>query len=441
MQNPITPAPGGPGLAGSNPGVSDPGAVGPDGEPPREPVRAWPGYIADFLLDRGVTIGLVVLAVATGVATFVILARGAPFAIRSGIGVGLVWANLSVLLLLGLVLAGRLTRVVTERRRGAAGARLHVRLVLLYSGVAVAPSIVVAGFAVAFFHFGIQAWFNDPVRTAVTESLQVARGYLEEHRNNIRAVALEMANDINRSGQLLAIDPRDFARALAEQTTLRGLTDAVIYDAASEQVMASAGLFGGLGVTPPPRWAVAQALHGDVVVLDSAHGAGVRAVVALDSTPALVMMVGRPVDPEILNYMQRTEQAVSQYKRLDANRSWLQLAFAWIFAMVALLVLSAAVLIGLVMANQIARPIGRLIQAAERVRGGDLAVRVPEKPTDDEVAGLSRAFNRMTGQLAAQRGELMAAYRQIDERRRFTEAVLSGVSAGVIGLDPQGRIE
>ncbi len=152
-------------------------------------------------------------------------------------------------------------------------------------------------------------------------------------------------------------------------------------------------------------------------------------------------MIGRPVDPEILNYMHRTERAVDEYKRLDASRSWLQVAFAWIFALVALLVLSAAVLIGLLMANQIARPIGRLIHAAERVRSGDLSVRVPESTTEDEIAGLSRAFNRMTGQLAAQRGELMDAYRQIDERRRFTETVLAGVSAGVIGLDSKGRIE
>ena len=139
--------------------------------------------------------------------------------------------------------------------------------------------------------------------------------------------------------------------------------------------------------------------------------------------------------------MTRTEQAVSEYQQLDQNRSWLQIAFAWIFAIVALLVLLAAVLIGLVLANQIARPIGRLILAAERVRGGDLNVRVTEAPTGDELAGLSRAFNRMTGQLAAQRRELMDAYSQIDERRRFTETVLSGVSAGVIGLDASGRIE
>ena len=177
------------------------------------------------------------------------------------------------------------------------------------------------------------------------------------------------------------------------------------------------------------------------MVLAGGDGTRVRAVARLDSTPPLMLMIGRPVDPAILDHITRTEQAVAEYQRLDQNRSWLQITFAWIFAIVALLVLLAAVLIGLVLANQIARPIGRLILAAERVRGGDLAVRVAEAPTGDELAGLSRAFNRMTGQLAAQRGELMDAYSQIDERRRFTETVLSGVSAGVIGLDASGRIE
>ncbi|HEX5327336.1 MAG TPA: PAS domain-containing sensor histidine kinase [Acetobacteraceae bacterium] len=412
-------------------------------QPPavRAPRRSWPTRLADILLGKAVTIGLVVLALAVGISTFVMLARGEPYGVVPGAGVALVLANLSVLLLLGAVLAGRLTRVWTERRRGSAGSRLHVRLVLLYSFVAVAPSIAVAGFAVAFFHFGIQGWFNEPVRAAITESLQVARGYLEEHRDNIRAVALEMANDLTSAGAVLAGDPHSFAEVLGAQTTLRGLTEAVIYDPITGQVMASAGLLGGLGVEPPPAWANMQARKGDVVVINSGDGTRVRAVVQLNSTPPLLLMIGRPVDPQILRYMHRTEQAVAEYNRLDSNRSWLQIAFAWIFALVALLVLSGAVLIGLVMANQIARPIGRLIQAAERVRGGDLGVQVPESATEDEVAGLSRAFNRMTGQLAAQRAELMDAYKQIDDRRRFTETVLSGVSAGVVGLDSQGRIE
>ncbi|MGA8191863.1 MAG: PAS domain-containing sensor histidine kinase, partial [Acetobacteraceae bacterium] len=287
----------------------------------------------------------------------------------------------------------------------------------------------------------IQSWFNDPVRQAVSESLQVSRGYLDEHRNNIRSVALEMANDLTRAGQFLSADPSVFVEVLGTQTTLRGLTEAVIYDPLTGQVLAAAGLFAGMGVELPPTSMTLQAQGGDVAVLAAGDGTRVRAVVRLDSTPPLMLMIGRPVDPQILEHMERTEQAVAEYQRLDQNRSWLQIAFAWIFAIVALLVLMAAVLIGLVLANQIARPIGRLIHAAERVRGGDLHVRVAEAQTGDEVAGLSRAFNRMTGQLAAQRGELMDAYSQIDERRRFTETVLSGVSAGVIGLDASGRIE
>jgi two-component system nitrogen regulation sensor histidine kinase NtrY len=415
------------------------GVAGAPSLPRRQRFRVR--QVVDVALGKVVTLILAAFALLLGLVTFVLLAGGAPLGMRPHLAFGLVLANLIVLLALGAVLAGRLTRVWVERRRGSAGSRLHVRLVFLFSVVAVTPAIVVAVFATFFFDLGIQSWFNDRVRTALQESLQVSRGYLEEHRNNIRSDALGMANDLARAGPLLADDPNAFGEILATQTALRGLTDAVIFEPVTGQVLASAGLMAGFGVAPPPAWATQQARGGDVVVLGSEDSTRVRAVVMLDSTPALMLLIGRPVDPQILDHMSRTETAVAEYNRLDQNRFGLQITFALIFALVALLVLLAAVLIGLVLANQIARPIGRLIMAAERVRAGDLAVRVPEAATGDEVAGLSRAFNRMTGQLAAQRSELMDAYSQIDSRRRFTEAVLSGVSAGVIGLDEQGRIE
>ncbi len=118
------------------------------------------------------------------------------------------------------------------------------------------------------------------MRPALQESLQVSRGYLEEHRNNIRAVALEMANDLTRAGQFLSADPSAFAEVLGAQTTLRGLTEAVIYDPLTGQVLASAGLFAGLGVEPPPPSVTEQAQTGDVVVLDAGDGTRVRAVVS-----------------------------------------------------------------------------------------------------------------------------------------------------------------
>ena len=407
----------------------------------RPGAASWRRRVTGLLLGKTVTLVLAAVALALGVGTFAVLSGGVRLQYRPNVVYAAVLANLVVLLLLGAVLSGRITRVWVDRRRGSAGSRLHVRLVVLFSVVAVTPTILVAVFATAFFNLGIQAWFNDRVRTALNEGLEASRGYLEEHRNNIRSDALGMANDLSRAGEFLANDPYVFGQILQTQTVLRGLTEAVIYEPITKQVIAGVGPMSGLGVEPAPDEATALARTGEVVVLGSADENRVRAVVQLNATPSLMLMIERPVDPAILDHMSRTEAALAEYRHLDENRSGLQVTFALIFALVALLVLSAAVLIGLVLANQIARPIGKLILATERVRAGDLDVRVPETSSGDEVAGLSRAFNRMTGQLAAQRTELMEAYGQIDERRRFTETVLAGVSAGVIGLDREGRIE
>ncbi len=397
--------------------------------------------LGDLLLGRVFTMVLALVALALGVATFVVMSGGLRLGIPADSMVyGLVIANLVVLLPLGLLLVVRLVRVWVERRRGSAGSRLHVRLVLLFGVVAVTPAIVVAVFATFFFNLGIQTWFNDRVRTALHESLQASQGYLEEHRNHIRADAVGMADYLTRAMQDLQSDPSSFGEVLLEQTTSRGLAEAVMYEPNSSQVIASTGAMGGFGADPPPAWALGLARSGDVAVFGE-ETKRVRALVQMDTKPPLMLLISRPVDVAIVNHMTRTEEAVAEYDSLDQRRAGLQITFVLIFAVVALLVLSAAVLIGLLLANQIARPIGRLIGAAERVRAGDLATRVPESAADDEVADLSRAFNRMTGQLSAQRGELMDAYGQIDQRRRFTEAVLSGVSAGVIGLDRQGAIE
>ena len=402
------------------------------------PRRSRLGTLVDLALGKAATLVLAIFALALGITTFVLLTGRVPAPSQV---IALVLANLASLLLLGAVLAGRLTRMLVERRRGSAGARLHVRLVLLFSGVALTPTIVVAVFSTIFFNLGIQAWFAEPVRSALEESLNVSRGYLEEHRNNIRVDALSMANDLARAGRYLITAPDTFANILADQTALRGLTDAVIFEPTTGQILASSGAMSGMAMNPPPAWALQMAQAGEVALLAGEEADRVRAIVLLDSTPALMLQISRPVDARILDYMHRTEEAVAEYQRLSENRSGLQVTFAVIFALVALLVLAAAILIGLVLANQIARPVGGLIAAAERVRSGDLTVQVPESASGDELAGLARAFNRMTGQLAAQRNELMDAYSQIDERRRFTEAVLSGVSAGVIGLDPNGAIE
>lgn len=398
--------------------------------------------IASIAFGRAATFALAGIALALGIATFTVLAGGSPFGPGPGAIVGLILANLAVLLLLGVSLAVRLVRVWVERRRGSAGSRLHVRLVLLFAVVATLPATLVAIFAALFFNLGIQAWFSDRVRTALEESLNASRAYLEEHRGNIRIDALAMANDMNRAAVLLPDNGLAYARVLATQTALRGLTEAQIFDPATSEVIAHAGFATGFVLDPVPLWALDLARAGEVAVL-SGEGdrSRVRALLALEQPPGMMMLIGRPVDHRVLAFAERAEAAVAQYHQLDQNRSGLQITFALIFVIVGLLVLAAAVLVGLVLANQIARPVGSLIRATERVRAGDLTTRVPETESGDDLAALERAFNRMAGQLQGQRAELMDAYGQIDERRRFTETVLSGVSAGVIGLDAQERIE
>jgi two-component system nitrogen regulation sensor histidine kinase NtrY len=413
------------------------------GEDP--PPRSGLAYVVDLALGRVSTLLVASAALLLGLASFAVLAGRVKLSIHSGTAIAMIMADFAALLLLILVLTGRVTRIVLEHRRGAAGARLHVRLVFLFGGVAAVPAILVAIFAIVFFNFGIQAWFNERVQTALDESNQVAQGYLQEHNNDIRLDALAMANDLSQNGTVFFGNPNEFTSYLGAQTTVRGLTQAVIFQPYSrklnEGIIVSAGLFAGMAATLPDARSIAQAQSGQIPVISPPGSTVEQAVIKLDITPPLMLMIEKPIDPAILDHVSKTEQAVAEYQRLSKNRAGLEVSFALIIAVLTLLVLSALVAFGLVIANQIAKPIGHLIRAAEKVREGDLAVRVPEKDTGDEMADLSRAFNKMTEQLVAQRTELLDVNNQLEERRRFTETVLAGVSAGVIGLDNRGRIE
>ncbi len=405
------------------------------------PGRSGWAYVVDLMLGRVATLLVASTALLLGLASFGILAGRVKLSVHSGVAVGMIIADFAALLMLILVLAGRVTRILLEHRRGAAGARLHVRLAFLFGGVAAVPTIVVAAFAIVFFNFGIQAWFNQRVQTALDESNQVAQGYLEEHNNDIRLDALAMANDLSQGGSVFFGNPNEFVSYLVSQAAVRGLTQAVIFEPLNGEIVASAGLFAGMAATVPDARTIAQAATGQVPVVSPPGSTVEQAVIKLDITPPMMLMVEKPVDPAILSHVSKTQEAVAEYQRLAKNRASLEISFALIIAVLALLVLSALIGFGLVIANQIAKPIGHLIRAAEKVREGELTIRVPETATGDEVAGLSRAFNRMTAQLAAQRSELLDVNNQLDERRRFTATVLDGVSAGVIGLDKKGRVE
>lgn len=405
--------------------------------------------IIEKLSGRKATIILVALALLFGIVTFVILSGGIVTSHKHHIQLIITLLNLSVLLLLVTALFIRIMRLIVERRKGMAGSKIHVKLVVLFGIISIIPTILVGVFATILFHYGIQIWFSNRVSTALNEALQASRGYLQEHNANIRTEAFSLANYIQgmqnnlaQEGQNLFEDSNVLDQILDSQATLRGLNAAIVYNPATQKIVASGGLLNNVSyIKNLPRTTTSFMSHNDVAILDSSDKETVRAAISISDTPSLMLLIIRPVDPTILNHMYKTEKVVNQYNVLNSKQSQIQIMFVIIFGLVALLVLAAAVLLGLYLANQIARPVGLLTLAAKKVSEGDLNVSVPERDKDDELTDLSRTFNKMTNQLSVQRTELIEANKQIDDRRRFTEAVLFGVSSGVIGLDKQMTIE
>jgi len=390
-------------------------------------------------LARKLAVALAVAAVLSAIATFAAMRGIPPFDSQPHLDQLILIVNLVLVLPLVAVVAWRLVQLWAERRRGLAGSRLHIRLVVLFSLVAVIPTIIVAVFSYLLFSFGVQAWFSERVRTALQESLVVAEAYLHEHQQAIRADVVSMANDLNREAAFLSINPDRLNQVVNAQAALRSLNEAVVFDGEGH-VLAHTALSFSLELQPIPVWALREAQSGDVAVLTSDNDGRVRALIRLSRFGDVYLFVGRYVDPAVLAHMTQTQSAVAQYEKLEGERSEYQIAFTMVFFAVGILLLTGAVWVGLTFAQRLARPMSSLIVAAERVRGGDLTARVPIGMGDEEFGSLFRAFNRMTHQLESQQSELIEANRQLDQRRRFTEAVLSGVSAGVIGLDQQARI-
>ncbi len=403
--------------------------------------------MSDWFFRHGVRDNLAVFlsmaAIVLGASTYAALTRSPFFGNDPTTVTVLLLSDLAVMLLLGTLVAQRIWGIWGKRRKNMAASRLHVRVVAVFTMLAAAPAVLVAMFAGVFFYYGVEAWFSDRVHTALDESQAVAQAYLKEHQQVLRADAMAMANDLNRNAVRLSEDPVRLAQTVSAQAYLRSLTEVIVFDGTGK-ILARSGLTFALSFEPITDEMRERAHAGEVVLVVSDNDDRVRALLRLDNFVDTYLFVGRLVEPKVLAHMETTQKAVTEYNNLKEHSSGIRAMITVIFVVVALLLLLTAVWFGLNFASSLVRPISALIGATDRVRHGDLSARVEEndgQKTDDELALLGRAFNRMTGQLETQRSELVEANRQLDLRRRFTEAVLEGVSAGVIGLDAQFCIQ
>lgn len=399
--------------------------------------RLW--HPRNSMWSNGFALLMITLALGCGIMTYMALSEVPPFGDDPVMVIWLLNLDLIILLLLVGVIARRIISVWTGHRRGVAGSKLHMRLALTFSLIAALPAVIMTIFSAVFLYYGVQTWFSDRIRTAVTESEAVAEAYLQEHHQVIRADIMAMANDLDRQAMLLTTNKDALNSVMKTQLFIRNLSEAVIIDG-NGKVLSEAGLTFTLSFEGVPEAAFDKADMGEIALVNDIDDDRIRALVKLRNFYDSYLFVGRMVDSRVLRHLVDTKQAVAAYKQLESNYSNLQVKVTMIFVVVALVLLLSAMWGGLLFARYLVAPIAALTTTAERIRAGDLTARVENIDRGDEFDELGRSFNRMTTQLEEQRNELIAANRQMDERRRFTETVLAGVSSGVMGVDKGGVI-
>ena len=350
---------------------------------------------------------------------------------------------LAIGFLLILALAGLLTWKLfglVSAQSSDAGARLHLRFVALFALAAVAPAVIVALFFGVLVTRGVDNWFSARVQSVVENSATVARSYVEEQKDYIGRHVAIMADSLDQAAGSLADSPVAYGRFLRDLVAESGFSAAYVLDHDGRVLARAEPFLDGPPFLAPPASTFKAADEGDVSVGAFESADLFRALYRLRGYPDAYLYVVRPLNHGIFRHLRETESSLAAYREAKARRARIQAAFAFSYLETVLLVLVGAIWLGMEAAESIAAPVARLVHAAGRVASGDLTARVDTRRDPEEIAVLSRAFNRMTFDLREQQEALTAAHVEAESRRLFMEAVLLGVSAGVIGLDAEGRV-
>ena len=396
-------------------------------EPKVSPLRRW---LAPFAVG---------LALLSAFLTFVVLTGLTRIEPTRVVVVSFMLINGATILLLVGIVVREVWQVMQARRRGRAAARLHIQIVSLFSVIAVLPAVMVAIVANVTIDRGFDRLFSGPTREAIENSLSIARAYTNEHAQLISGDILGMANDIAHARPLYDQDRSTFRELLTAGAAARNLPSAMLIDK-DHNILESAQTGIQLEFAPPPTELLSNVNEAEPEISVIPEENYVAAVIRLRAFNDVFLYVARPLDPGVVAQLRQTEASAAEYAELESRRLGIQVSFALMFAVIALTILMASVLIGLNFANWLVAPIRRLMSAANVVSTGDLHVQVPVHKSEGDLAQLAETFNKMTQELRTQRDELVSASDLIDSRRRFIEAVLSSASAGIIGVDASGSV-
>lgn len=385
-------------------------------------------------------VGLGVAAALTAVATITLLMGDGLAGENNGVIRALLIASLVVSAGLAGILIHRILRVARAWRAAATGARLHLRFVTLFSLAALAPAIIVAVFLGVTFTQGMDRWFSQRVVDTIESAADVGAAYVDLASGGLGGEVQAMAEDLNAARGGLTSDPTRYAAFLQLQGERRDLSSVYVIDGSGSVLAGGALVESAVPYRAPSQEALSVAQQGEVSVRFDQDNDRLLALYRLSAYNNAYVFVSKRIEPGLVSKLRQFETSVSEYRAARDQQNSLRGLLGMAYVSTAVLLLLGAGWVGLTSATRVAEPIGRLVGAARRVAAGDLKARVSVGEERDEVDALASAFNRMTAQLETQRRDLVTAQEDAENRSSFIEAVLGGVSAGVMGLDHNGRI-
>ncbi len=386
-------------------------------------------------------LGLVVLGPVLTLATYLVIG---PFNLDAAAPTLrlILLADLVYVLVVAALVLSQLGNLIAARRAKSAGSRLHLRLIGVFTFLALVPTVTVAIFAGLTVNIGMEGWFSDRVRQVVGSSLSAAEAYEQEHRQGLMQDATVLARFLDNARSVdFYISDAELREVLAQgQAQIqRGLREAYVIDGGGE-ILARGDRSYLFDFERPTPDQIAEVDEQGIVIIADWPNNEFRALVPLKAYLDKYLYVSREVDGELLTLLDDTKETAQFYQQLESERGRVLFEFGLLYLGFAVILILAAVSLGMWFAERLSRPVGRLTTAAQRVGAGDLSVQVIEEASDDEIAMLGRYFNQMTRQLKGQRDTLLENTQQIESRRRLFDSVLSSVTSGVVGLDSDGCV-
>ncbi len=393
--------------------------------------------IKQQVLPKG-ALYMTLLALATTIASFIVMMGITSISPTKEITQLIIAAN-TVSILLLVYLSYATVRKLFLFKNKEKHNDLHTNIAFIFALIASIPSIIVACFSLIILDNRLNSWINVDNNKIIDMSIKAAQSYTEDNAQNLLTTTLSMVIELDQRRMLFSLDRGAFSDWLTYDAGRNNLLGASLVDSSGTPVV-SASLINDHTLPPVPLSALRGAAGDRPVLIPPGATNLVGAVIKTQALPDLYLYTVRTIDPSALNNMRIMTDNNSEYQSLASNRKNTQIAYALLYIELTLLLLLTAVWTGIAVANRVVQPIRLLIGAAEEVATGDFDVSVPVRGSDGDIGSLSLTFNNMVQQLKTQHTDLISAKEQIDERRRFTEAVLSGVTAGVISVNTEGDI-